>query len=258
MTIKETDRTESLPVDPCTGEPLEPRAQPGYYPGFSTLSQRAFWDEATRRVVEARVERVPPIRFFSPEELRTVTAVMDRLVPQDDRDPEHRIPVVNAVDERLYSGRIDGYRYEDMPPDGEAYRLGIKAIDDIAMKMHGAPFHELSPTQQDEALWTIHEDKPRGGEEIWKQMPADRFWLLILSDAVDAYYAHPYAWDEVGFGGPAYPRGYFRLENGQPEPWEVNERRYEWAAPPDSLSDRYQQLGGRHPHRAPAGQEGTH
>jgi hypothetical protein len=107
-------------------------------------------------------------------------------------------------------------------------------------------------------LWTLHEDKPQGGEAIWHQMPADRFWILLVSEAVDAYYAHPYAWDEIGFGGPAYPRGYFRLENGQPEPWEVDERRYDWGAPPGALSDRYQPLGGRHPHRAPAGQEGTH
>jgi hypothetical protein len=247
-----------LPVDPRTGRAIEPCSQPGYYPGFSTLGQQAFWDEATRRVVVARVEEVPPIRFFSSEELKLLTAIVDRIIPQDDRDEAHRIPVVNYIDERLNTGRIDGYRYEDMPPDSEAYRLGLQAIDDIAHQMHGRPFVELDAREQDMVLWSIHEDKPRGGEEIWQQMPADRFWLLLVSDAVDAYYAHPYAWDEIGFGGPAYPRGYFRLEYGRPEPWEVEEQRYEWKAPPSSLSDRYQPLGGRHPHRAPAGQEGTH
>jgi hypothetical protein len=39
-----------------------------------------------------------------------------------------------------------------------------------------------------------------------------------------------------GYGGPAYPRGYVRLERGAPEPWEVNEKRYEWKAD-DSMSD---------------------
>lgn len=255
-----TDRTaaDRQLVNPDTGEPLPPRAHPGYYPGFSTLSQKAFWDETTRDLIEARVHRVPPIRFFSPDELSILTAVLDRIIPQDDRDPDYRIPVAHYIDERLHTGRIDGYRYYDMPPDGEAYRLGLQAVEDIARTMHSRPFVGLSPREQDEVLWTIHEDKPQGGEEIWKQMPADRFWLLLVSDAVDAYYAHPFAWDEIGFGGPAYPRGYFRLENGLPEPWEVNEQRYQWAAPPGSLSDRYQQLGGRHPHRAPAGQEGTH
>lgn len=252
-----TDRGHVL-IDPHTGESLAPRAQPGYYPGFSTLSQQEFWDEATRSCIVARVEQVPPIRFFSPAELALVTAVFDRIIPQDDRDSDQRIQIVNYVDERLYTAKTDGYRYEDMPPDGDAYHLGLKAIDSIARQMRGKPFVDLGPKEQDEVLWTIHEDKPQGGAEIWRQMPADRFWIMLVSDAVDAYYAHPYAWDEIGFGGPAYPRGYFRLEHGLPEPWEVDEQRYDWASPPTSTSDKYQQLGGRHPHTAPAGQGGTH
>jgi hypothetical protein len=50
-----------------------------------------------------------------------------------------------------------------------------------------------------------------------------------------------------------------RLENGKPEPWEVEEQRYEWAAPATSLSDTYQPIGGEGGHRGqPSGQEGTH
>jgi len=29
-----------------------------------------------------------------------------------------------------------------------------------------------------------------------------------------AFYSHPWAWNEIGFGGPAYPRGYIRLGQG--------------------------------------------
>ncbi|HEX8918699.1 MAG TPA: gluconate 2-dehydrogenase subunit 3 family protein [Chloroflexota bacterium] len=250
--------TGRLPVDPRTGQSIPAGPQPGYYPGFSTLDQQAFWDEATRAVVLDRVHNPPPIRFFAGEERALAQAVFDRVIPQDDRDADHRIPVLNYVDDRLYAGRIDGYRYEDMPPDGEAYRLGLRGIDDTARRMYGSDFTELAPLEQDDVLWQIHGDTPPEEVEAWKRMPPDRFWLMLVSDAVDAYYAHPYAWDEVGFGGPAYPRGYFRLENGQPEPWEKGERRYEWVPPPTSSSGQYKQLGGRHPHRAPAGQEGTH
>jgi hypothetical protein len=45
-----------------------------------------------------------------------------------------------------------------------------------------------------------------------------------LRQITGVYYAHPYAWDEIGFGGPAYPRGYFALNNGAPEPWEAKEQ----------------------------------
>ena len=65
-TLMPSGERDGRPVNPKTGERLPQRAQPGYYPGFSTLSQRSFWDEATRKLILARVEIVPPIRFFSP------------------------------------------------------------------------------------------------------------------------------------------------------------------------------------------------
>ncbi len=248
---------DRLPIDPTTGRPLLPRAQPGYYPGFSTLSQQDAWDEATRVVVLTRVERVPPIRFFTPEEETLMRAVLDRVLPQDDRDEAHTIPLVNYIDERLYHGRIDGYRYEDMPPDGEAHRLGLRAIDAIARHLHDAPFVALGPREQDEVLRTLHDGAPPAGGDVWRRMSVARYWLLLVQDAAGAYYAHPYAWDEIGFGGPAYPRGYMRLEGGQPEPWEAPERRYAWAPPPTALSGEDRPLGAP-PSRALGGQEGTH
>lgn len=252
-----TDRSQ-LPVDPASGKPLAPHAQPGYYPDFQTLSQASFWDEATRNVVMTRMHEVPPIRFFSEEELKIATAVFDRIIPQDDRDAEHRIPVINYVDDRLYCGLIDGYRYDQMPPDREAYRLGLRGIDEVAHCLHGKGFVELGVSEQEEVLWTLHDANPPKDAAIFQQVPAERFWLLLMSDAVHGYYQHPYAWDEVGFGGPAYPRGYFRLRNGQREPWEVNEQRYAWEPPPSSSSGEYRSLGGEKPSLAAPGQEGSH
>jgi hypothetical protein len=68
----------------------------------------------------------------------------------------------------------------------------------------------------------------------------------MMGDAIDAYYAHPWAWDEIGFGGPAYPRAYTRLERGEPEPWEVEEKRYDWLAPEDSVSDEVESAAHHH------------
>jgi hypothetical protein len=237
---------------------MPPRAQPGYYPGFSTLSQQSFWDDATRTVVLNRVENPPPIRFFSPDEATLMEAVCARLLPQDDRDEAHRIPIINGIDERLYENRSDGYRYESMPPDPEAYRLGLQAIEAIAQEMQGKSFLELGATDQDRVLKSIHDAKPPAGQEIWDRMPPHRFWLLILQDVVEQYYAHPYAWDEIGFGGPAYPRAYMRLERGEPEPWEVREQRYEWEAPENSLSGLSELVGGTTHHMGTPGQGGTH
>lgn len=263
LTSQDEDSSR-LPVDPHTGQPIAPMAQPGYYPNYHVLNQQGYWDEATRKVVLDRVNNPPPIRFFSPEEAQLMKAVCDRLLPQDDRDEAHKIPVVNFIDERLYMGRISGYRYEDMPPDQEAHRLGLQAIEQIAQHMFSISFTELSPRAQDEVLQTLHDFDPPAAQEIWRKMSVKHYWPLLMQDVVQAYYAHPYAWDEVGFGGPAYPRGYMRLEHGRPEPWESDEKRYDWEPPANSLSGKYTPMGGKEKvspaehGEQPSGQSGTH
>jgi hypothetical protein len=32
--------------------------------------------------------------------------------------------------------------------------------------------------------------------------------------ALSEFYSHPWAFNEIGFGGPAYPRGYMRMGVG--------------------------------------------
>lgn len=245
-------------TNPATGEELRQREQPGYYPGFSTLKQRRYWDAATRKLVEERVSKQKPIRFFTPDEARTMEAVVDRILPQEDRTDDRRIPILPGIDQRLYENRIEGYRFEDMPSDQEAYRIAARAFEETARGLHGRAFHELAVREQEEILRSIHQAKPQAAQDIWQQVNIERFWALLVSDVVSVYYAHPWAWDEIGFGGPAYPRGYMRLEEGEPEPWEVEEQRYEWTAPADSISDIEELNAGEREHMIHPGQAGTH
>ena len=45
----------------------------------------------------------------------------------------------------------------------------------------------------------------------------------MAHDIVRAYYAHPTAWSEIGWGGPASPRGYVRMGFDERDPWEAAE-----------------------------------
>lgn len=235
------------PRDPETGAHRAPMQTPGYYPGFSTLGQKAFWDKTTRTVVVDRLESAPELKFFNEQEAAFWSAVFDHMIPQTDRVPERRIPIVPALDQRLHEGRTVGYRFEDMPHDRDVYKkFGIEAIDAEAQAHFGQPFLGLTQLEQDLVLRAIHDGRPKGGKEIWERMNVHRFWQLVISDAIEAYYAHPWAWDEIGFGGPAYPRAYVRLERGEPEPWEVEEQRYEWVAPIDSVSDEVEDVSHYH------------
>ena len=258
MLKTETQISRQPLTDPETCEPLAPRKQPGYYPGFSTLAQQAYWDATTREVVSKRVADVPPIRFFNAREAETMAAVLDRIMPQEDRTPDRKIPVLPVLDDRLHANRIEGYRYEGMPSDQDAYRMAARAFEQMAQTLHEKSFHELETLQQEEILKSIHDGKPSACEDLWKDMNVERFWSMLVGDCCAAYYAHPWAWDEIGFGGPAYPRGYMRLEEGEPEPWEVDEQRYDWNAPVDTLSDAEERHGTGAEHQTHPGQGGTH
>ncbi len=239
------------PRDHVTEEALAPRRQPGYYAGFSTLSQSPFWDDATRQIVDKRVKHPPARKFFTEAQWSFWDAVFAHLIPQTDRTPDRQIPIAAVLDHRLSQNQTVGYRYESMPQDRVVYHIGIEAIDREAEHRFAGKFLSLPHRQQDLVLQALHDGKPEAAPEIWKEMSVHRFWQMIMGDAVDAYYAHPWAWDEIGFGGPAYPRAYTRLERGEPEPWEVEEKRYDWLAPAFAVSD---EAGSAREHHTEASQ----
>src|SRR3954451_1871667 len=101
----------------------------GRYPDYDILEHAGHWDEATRKVVLARVHDVPPVRFFDAREAATVGALADVLTAQD---CEPRIPLVNFIDEKLFKGQGEGYRYFAMPDDRETWRGVAGGLDDEA------------------------------------------------------------------------------------------------------------------------------
>jgi hypothetical protein len=48
----------------------------------------------------------------------------------------------------------------------------------------------------------------------WAGIDASKAWGVVMRHALAAFYSHPWAWNEIGFGGPAYPRGYMRMKVG--------------------------------------------
>lgn len=193
----------------------------GRYPDYDVLAQAGHWDEATRTLVVDRVENVPEIRFFTADEARTLEAFCDVVMAQDS---EPRIPVLNYVDDKLASGRRDGYQYYDLPDDDEVWHRVGRGLDDEARI---ASFSTFAAAPVDTRLGIVHrfsEGRLHGG--VWDTLNVSRAWSIVLRDVTQAFYAHPWAWNEIGFGGPAYPRGYAAfgsLDLGEREGWETRE-----------------------------------
>jgi hypothetical protein len=194
------------------------------YPDADVLSQRAHWDDATRRVVLDRVHNTPQFRYFDEHQRATLEALCARVIPQSDQPVDRRVPLAPWIDARCAGGHGDGFRFEDMPAEQEAWTRGLEGLDQTARALFGgdAAFKDLDASAQDRVLETVRAGDPPG--EVWQRLPAKRWWVYVaLRQITGVYYAHPYAWDEIGFGGPAYPRGYFALNFGYPEPWEAHE-----------------------------------
>ena len=45
----------------------------------------------------------------------------------------------------------------------------------------------------------------------WDQLDVARAFAVCMRAILAAFYSHPWAWNEIGYGGPAYPQGYMRL-----------------------------------------------
>ncbi len=186
------------------------------FPGFDVTAQSPTWDETTKAVVIGRLATIPPIRFFTSQEEPTARALVDRLLAQDD-DP--KIPVLEMIDQRLVEQLGDGYRYEDLPEDPDAWRRSVHGFDSDARGSSGKPFWKLERGAQQDAI-----EEVRLTKGVWHGMPAPRLFSLWMRYVCSAFYSHPWAWNEIGFGGPAYPRGYKNLGLDRREPWEVPER----------------------------------
>jgi hypothetical protein len=186
------------------------------FPDYDVLEAADHWDEKTRELVLARVNSVPEFKFFSDDERRVLQPFVDVVMAQDS-DP--KIPVLNFIDEKLAKGDRDGYRYADLPDDDELWRTVARGLADES-------FDTLSLEAQQELVERLSKGKLEGPP--WSELNLGHTWEIVHRDILTAFYSHPWAWNEIGFGGPAYPRGYSRfgsphLPESERESWEGRE-----------------------------------
>ncbi|MFC4932937.1 gluconate 2-dehydrogenase subunit 3 family protein [Massilia sp. GCM10023247] len=198
------------------------KPEPPRYPGYDVLAKwnSPSYDDTTRAVLARRLAALPPRRFLDEAEWALLEAVNRRLLPQPER--AEPVPITPWIDAMLHEDRGEGYRHPDRPPLRQAWRLGLAALADEARCRHGQDFVALPAAAQDQVLQALAEDHGQSGQ--WQALRAQHFFVhLLLKTAAGIYYAHPAAWSEIGFGGPASPRGYVRLGFDGRDPWEASE-----------------------------------
>jgi hypothetical protein len=172
----------------------------GRYPDYDVVDALGTWDEATKRVVLARLEPPGPPRFFTAGEEPALRAFCDTILAQD-REP--RVPVAEMVDSKLADGRLDGYQYADMPDDRDTWRLVLRGLDHTATQGYRTSFAGCTQTQREAIVSQFAQDRLVGG--AWDELNVARAWTVVMRAALAAFYSHPWAWNEIGLRRPGLP-----------------------------------------------------
>ena len=192
-------------------------AKTTHYPSFDVLNQADHWDPHTRKIVHSRLIREHGYRFLTLPEAE-VLRVMCALLAGDNRGEIIQY-VLSHIDHKLHANIGEGERLPHLPEEPALVRSGAAAMDQTALLRYQLPYHQLKPEEQRVMLLELGEGllKPN---HVWP-VPQQAFFTKMLLLTLDAYYSHPTVWSEMGYGGPAYPRGYIRTGIGQLDPWEA-------------------------------------
>ena len=172
--------------------------------------------EPTRRVMQERAAwRSTGPRFFTPAELATLAAVHDAMIPQDGPagpgGPRYRVDIAGEVDRRLADGGGNGWRYDALPGDGDAYRRGLAALDE--------KFHEMSREDRLAVLTRMRSGDATG--PAWAGLGPRHLLEEWLAEAVEIYYSHPGGgMADMAYVGFADARGWRRVGLDQLDPVE--------------------------------------
>jgi gluconate 2-dehydrogenase gamma chain len=180
--------------------------------------------------------------FLTPNEVATVEAIVDRIIPPDNLSPggkdagcavfiDRQLAGSFGQSSRLYTKGpfmpglpTQGYQGE-LTPAGR-YRLGLQALDDhVRAAYAGKSFAQLAAAQQDEVLEGLE-----GGKITLKLAPgfATRtFFELILQNTMEGFFADPLyggnrgmvSWKMIGFPGARYDYRAYVTKHNQPYPF---------------------------------------
>ncbi|SHJ93284.1 gluconate 2-dehydrogenase subunit 3 family protein [Desulforamulus aeronauticus] len=188
------------------------------YPSYDVLREQEHWDEHTREIVLKRLGPFDQHKFLEDHEAALVFGIARHIVY--DHRKEILDYVVHHLDQSLSSAAGEDQRKVDTPEQRSLVRDGLRAIDKLSQKQYGAPFLEIDEKEQYTLLQELDQGKALP-MRTWQRIPQQELFKKLATEIISAYYSHPVVWSEIGYGGPAYPRGYVRIEQGLTDPWEA-------------------------------------
>ena len=176
-------------------------------PRFRQLARENLLTAPTLAALQTResvVEGEP--RYLAPEAFDTLVQLCDRLRPPYERPTAREIAL--RIDAQLADEKTDGWRYDAMPPDGEAHAMGLAALAAEANDAGGLT---------DDLIRSLQ----RGETRLQWAVSPERFLEEVLAEVVTYAYSQPEAQDAIGYDGYADAQGWDHIRIGDSkEPWE--------------------------------------
>ena len=150
---------------------------------------------ATRRVLEERAKPVVGERFLAPELFDLLQQITGTLLPQGAIGTG--VDIAGAIDQRLATGESAGWRFADLPPEGEAYTQGLQVF---ATMLQGTPmktFGRMLPPAREDYLRCV----ANGDVDGPARFPLSKWLLLLRTDAVKIWLAHPDTMQKIKYYG---------------------------------------------------------
>jgi hypothetical protein len=190
-----------------------------YYPSYDVMNELDEWDDHTQTIVTSRLRSYKSFHFLTAIEAEIVRRISSLLV--SDETPEVLDFIISHIDQTLQQSLGESQRKAGVPEAPELIRSGLQAIEQGVQLLYGSSFIALDIDQQKQYLQWISESIAEPLEVWSSSTQQEPLFSKLLSLAVESYCSHPKVWSEIGYAGPAYPRGYVRTNLGQLDPWEA-------------------------------------
>jgi pimeloyl-ACP methyl ester carboxylesterase len=201
-------RSVGVPPHPKSATPSQ---------NFAALIDSNLTAPQTRDVLLERMpEQAPPAPItLTPDELRTLRALAACVVPGVPFD------LASRIDRALSQSRHDGWRFDALPDDLTAWKLGLASLDAAALRDHGVPFIALDTARQTVLLQRA-QSGDLGSGWLARVGLGDRTHTLdaaqmrdwfedVRSELAKLYIADPRTMERIGFTGFADEAGFTHI-----------------------------------------------
>ena len=151
---------------------------------------------ATRRVLEERVQSgASSERFLTPELYALLEQITATMLPQEGIGTQADIAA--CIDGRLLEGTNAGWRFADLPPDGEAYTRGLTTFAAMLQQTPMKTFERMPTPAREGYLRCV----ANGDVDGFAQFPLSKWLTMLRTDAVKFWMAHPSTMQKIEFYG---------------------------------------------------------